>query len=249
MVGLCMIAIGRSTDDLYLAQRGVGIAVRGFAAATVTASATALTRWMWNIAGDEHSSRHERTSDGLLLWGGLGVGGLTLLALSGWGMSRLFHHRATRRRRQHALEHAHDTVAAAYGAYLADVLQWLDRPTLDDVSVPQTAALVEALAAADDARRSEDIDRYQRAVTALSTAWKAADDHARKTGLRHLEPDERHSVELARKLLKTALDGSGSEHERRSAYTKARTLLDGILVVPPKAIEALEAKHRLAVTP
>ncbi|MER7688692.1 hypothetical protein [Streptomyces sp. NPDC097610] len=47
----------------------------------------------------------------------------------------------------------------------------------------------------------------------------------------------------------TALDGSGSEHERRGAYTKARDLLDGILVVPPKAIAVLETENRLALAP
>lgn len=63
-------------------------------------------------------------------------------------------------------------------------------------------------------------------------------------------PIERSAAEQARKLLATALDnGSGSEHERRSAYAKARKLLDGILVVPPQAVAALENSHRLALAP
>ncbi|MGW0844199.1 DUF2786 domain-containing protein [Streptomyces sp. NPDC002787] len=254
--GLCMTAMGRNAEDPHLARRGVGVAVTGFAAAALSGSASVLARWLWPLTGGGRSPGHGNASDdgspwltGMLLWGGLGLGGLALAALGGWGVWRLRGRRAAKRRRWKALEREHEAVAAAYGHYLGDVLEWLDRPTLNDVGVSQTAALVEALAAADDARRSEDVDRYQRTVAALSTAWKAADDHARKAGLRHLEPAERRTVEQARKLLATALDSSGSEHERRSAYAKARDLLDGVLVVPPKAIEVLENKHRLALAP
>lgn len=184
------------------------------------------------------------------MWGGLALGGVAVAALTGWGLWSVRRHRITKRRRRQALEHSHNTVAAAHGDYLGDVLEWLDRPSLSDVSVPETAALVQALAAADDARLGDDLDRYQRAVAALRTSWQAADDHARRTGLRQLPPAERSAAEQARKLLTTALDtGSGSEHERRTAYSKARKLLDGILVVPPQAVAALEDGHRLALAP
>ncbi|MFH8642065.1 DUF2786 domain-containing protein [Streptomyces goshikiensis] len=186
----------------------------------------------------------------VLTWGGLALGGVAVAALTGWGFWSVRRRRIAMRRRRQALERSHDTVAAAYGDYLGDVLEWLDRPSLSDVSVPATAALVQALAAADDARLGDDLDRYQRAVAALRTSWQAADDHARRTGLRQLPPAERSAAEQARKLLATALDtGSGSEHERRAAYAKAGRLLDGILVVPPQAVAALEDSHRLALAP
>ncbi|MEV4042811.1 DUF2786 domain-containing protein [Streptomyces sp. NPDC049744] len=187
---------------------------------------------------------------GVLMWGGLALGGVAAAALTGWGLWSVRRRRITKRRRRQALERSHDTVATAYGDYLGDVLEWLDRPSLGDVSVPETAALVQALAAADDARLGDDLDRYQQVVAALRTAWQAADDHARRTGLRQLPPAERSAAEQARKLLATALDsGSGSEHERRSAYAKARKLLDGILIVPPQAVAVLEDSHRLALAP
>lgn len=186
----------------------------------------------------------------LLLWGGLTLGGLTATVVAGWGALSLRRRHTAKRNRRRALEGTHDTVAAAYGDYLGDVLEWLDRPSLSDVSVPETAALVHALAAADDARLGDDIDRYQQAIAGLQTAWQAADDRARRTGLRQLPPAERSAAEQARKLLANALaTGSGSEHERRSAYAKARKLLDGILVVPPQAVAALEEGQRLALAP
>ncbi|MFI7503944.1 hypothetical protein ACIBVL_36785 [Streptomyces sp. NPDC049687] len=56
-------------------------------------------------------------------------------------------------------------------------------------------------------------------------------------------------MEQARQLLATSMDtGSGSEHERRGACAKARSLLDGVLVIPPTSADVLEKTHRLALT-
>lgn len=254
VIGFIRVAIGNSTSDTHLIHRGRMTLGKGLVLGVGAGIVSGLVRWQAGDSGSQHPPQKGPTTgggvgEGLLRWGGIGLGVLALGALGGWGVWRLCGRRTAKRRRWAALVREHDAVATAYGDYLSDVLEWLDRPTLNDVAVPQTAGLVEALAAADDARLSEDVDRYQRTVAALSTAWKAADDHARKTGLRHLEPAERRMVEQARKLLTTALDSSGSEHERRGAYTKARDLLDGILVVPPKAIEVLETQHRLALAP
>ncbi|QKZ20352.1 hypothetical protein [Streptomyces chartreusis] len=252
--GLIRVTMGNSASDTQLIHRGRMTLGRGLVLSVGAGIVSGLLRWQASDSGDKPSTQQgPRTGggvgEGLLRWGGIGLGVLALGALGGWGLWKLRGRRTTMRRRWAALVREHDAVATAYGDYLSDALEWLDRPTLNDVSVPQTAALVEALATADDARRSENVDRYQRSVVALSTAWKGADDQARKTGLRRLEPSERRSVEQARKLLTAALDSSGSEHERRGAYAKARALLDGVLVVPPKAIEVLETQHRLALAP
>jgi hypothetical protein len=254
LVGFVRGALGNQASDTYQVQRGRTTLVKGVILSIAAVIASGLVALMANSSGDEKPARSEpaaadSVTGHLLVWGGIGLGALALAALGAWGVWRLRGRRAAKRRRWQALKAAHDSVASAYGDYLTDVLAWLERPALNDVAVPQTAALVEALAVADDARHSENVDRYQKSTAALATAWKAADDHARRTGLRYLEPAERDSVERARKLLATALDGAGSEHERRSAYAKARDLLDGILVVPPKAIEVLESKHRLALAP
>ncbi|MET8676091.1 hypothetical protein ABZW18_00405 [Streptomyces sp. NPDC004647] len=189
-----------------------------------------------------------------LLWVPLGLGAVVVLLLGSAGISR-WRKRETEKRqravaaraRWDALEVGHDAVRAAYGGYLADVLEWLDRPALEDVSVPQTAALLHALDGADDAQRGDDVDAYCQAVAALKTAWKAADAHARKTGTRHLPAAERKAIDQARKLLATALDTGGASDERRAAYAKARRLLEGVLTIPPQASEALDSRHRLSL--
>ncbi|MGW3308350.1 DUF2786 domain-containing protein [Streptomyces sp. NPDC001073] len=259
MRGRFMIATGTSRADIDLRRRGAGVVAKGLGLGVCAGVASAAASWLTGRAGTSRraeelpdlpaTARDGGALDHLLAWGGIGLGALVLVAVGSWGAHRLRKRRAVRRRRWQALKRDHDAVATAYGDYLADVLAWLDRPTLNDVSVPETATLLHALDAADDARRGGDAGRYQETVAFLRTAWKAADDRARTVGLGDLPPAERRAAEQARKLLATALDtGTGSEHERRSAYAKARSLLDGILVLPPKAIEALEATHRLALT-
>ncbi|WP_331720849.1 hypothetical protein OG306_40410 (plasmid) [Streptomyces sp. NBC_01241] len=255
--GCVGVALARQSENSYMARNAGGLILRG-AALSIGCGVLSAVLPLLTGGTDRGPSRDPKPVESggdsgladVLMWGGLALGGLAVAALAGWGVWSVRRRRITKRRRRQALERSHDTVAAAYGDYLGDVLEWLDRPSLSDVSVPETATLVQALAMADDARLGDDLDRYQQAVAALRTAWQAADDHARRTGLRQLPPIERSAAEQARKLLATALDnGSGSEHERRSAYAKARKLLDGILVVPPQAVAALENSHRLALAP
>ncbi|MFD4020617.1 MULTISPECIES: hypothetical protein [Bacteria] len=150
--------------------------------------------------------------------------------------------------RRRAIEADHDAVREAYGRYAADVLAVLDRPALDDVTVPTTADFLHAMDAAEDARRGDDLADYREAVSLLKTAWRAADEHATRSGVRHLPRQERAAISKARALLEQALDGAGGEHERHAAYVKARELLDGVLVIPRQAAAELESRHRLTLT-
>ncbi|MGV9315174.1 DUF2786 domain-containing protein [Streptomyces sp. NPDC003691] len=152
------------------------------------------------------------------------------------------------RDRRRATEADHDAVREAYGAYVADVLAVLDRPALDDVTAPTTERFLKAMAAADDHRRGRDLTAYRAAVSELQIAWRAADEHARKTGVSHLPADERTAVTRARGLLELALDGRAEEAERQAAYAKARALLDGVLVIPRQALAPIERQMRPALS-
>nr|WP_024127911.1 hypothetical protein [Streptomyces sp. 14R-10]AHF46185.1 putative integral membrane protein [Streptomyces sp. 14R-10] len=250
--GIFRQALGNQAGDTLRAHRGVRLITNG-AFVVVATAAPRLFILMTSDAPGEDGGEPAPGGDDFdiapfLLWGGASLGALALAALAGLGGLRLWRDRRAKRRRRQALERSHDTIATSYTVdYLGDVLEWLERPTLADVSVPETAALVQALAAADDARLGDDLDRYQQAVAALGTAWQAADDRARRTGLRDLPAAEQRAAEQARKLLVLALDDGGSERERRAAYGKARSLLDGILVVPPQALRVLEDDQRLAL--
>ncbi|OEV09214.1 DUF2786 domain-containing protein [Streptomyces nanshensis] len=150
-------------------------------------------------------------------------------------------------RRRTAIQADHDAVREEYGK-LRTSLEWLDVLALDDVTVPQTASFLNAMYAADDAARGEDVDAYRDAVSQLRLRWKAALTHARKTGTSAFSPQERDAIGRARKLLARARDGSGSEHERYADLAKARKMLAGIVELPEEAVASLEAQHRLSLT-
>ncbi|EST17943.1 hypothetical protein [Streptomyces niveus] len=236
----------------------------GMVALVVLSNFGPLRDWFEGALDGGHPSKpaadsHPKSDDGSSLWLPLTFGAVGLaVSFGGYGLWSLIQRRRTRKaaqraadtaaqERRRAIEAEHDEVLDAHAAYLCDVLAVLDRPALDDVTVPQTAALLHALDTAADARRGGDLNLYRPAVSQLKTAWRAADEHARKTGLRHLPRQERATVTRARGLLEIALDGNGGEHERRAAYAKARELLDGVLTLPRQAVAAVETRTRPAL--
>lgn len=209
-------------------------------------------------ARSEGGTAGEGDADGFpfwVLWAVLGVAATASIVGAGAGfLVRRRRRRADSRgraaanlARRQALESDHDKVREAYGEYASDVLEFLDRPALDDVTDPRTVAFLHAMDAAADARRGVDLDTYRQAVSSLKTAWQAADEHARKSGTRHLPEAERAAIAKARALLELALDDRGGDHERQAAYVKARALLDGVVTIPRQAAAQLEARHRLTL--
>ncbi|WP_431983918.1 DUF2786 domain-containing protein [Streptomyces qinglanensis] len=156
--------------------------------------------------------------------------------------------RAEENARWAGLHADHDAVRDAYGAYRLDVLAFLDRPALDDASVPQTAAFLRALFEAEDARRGADLTAYRTAVVNLRVAWKAADAHARGVGTGIFGRSDRAAIAQARRLLIRARDAAGGPHEQHTAAVKACKLLAGVIDLPQEAVQALETRHRLSLT-
>ncbi|MGW7064824.1 DUF2786 domain-containing protein [Streptomyces sp. NPDC054904] len=238
----------------------IGRFVAGILAFSVFSNYEALHGWFEDIlagggAPSEPVDPQPQDGDGLGLWRTLALAAGALAAAAGfYGLGKLVQRTRGRREaaadaqtRRHAIEAEHDEVRDAYAAYICDVLAVLDRPALDDVTVPQTAALLHAMDAAADARRGSDLGAYRQAVSTLKTAWRAADEHARKTGLKELPASDRSAIAKARRLFEKALDERGSQHERQAAHAKARALLDGVLTLPRQAVAAVEHHTRPAL--
>lgn len=133
-------------------------------------------------------------------------------------------------------------------------------PALQDVSVPQTAAMVRAMAAAEntDSTRptglSETSDisglAYPRAVDAFSIAWRIATEHAQRVGQKNIPREERKKIKLVRTLLNIADDAGSSETERENAYRQIQRLLKEIpsITVPKQAFKAIEERRQLELT-
>lgn len=197
---------------------------------------------------------HRRSSTGDLWWVLAVLAACALLALA----VVTVHGRVLARRadatvreaaavRRAAITLDHDRVREHYGAYLADPLAVLDRPALDNVEDPATVRLLTALDRAADASRSDDLDAYRSAVSALTQAWRAADEHATRTGLTHLTGSQRQVVARARPLISLALDERTPEAEGQQAARTARAQLDGVLVLPAAALAALDHVQRRAL--
>ncbi|MFD7554199.1 TcpD family membrane protein [Streptomyces sp. NPDC059835] len=160
----------------------------------------------------------------------------------------LHRRRTTLRKRRSDLEQRHDIVLDSYADFATDILAVLDRPSLADVTVPETERFIHALDAARDARAYADAD-YRAAVGELEIAWKAADRRARKQGTTLLPVLEQRAVQQARLLLATALDENGNSHERQLAYRRAMQLIEGIIDVPREAAAELDCITRLSLPP
>lgn len=136
-------------------------------------------------------------------------------------------------------------------------------PVLTDPTVPQTAAMLRAMRAANTLRDTvgdlpADLPAgtgitalpYPRAVDDFAAAWDAAEAHARRVGQSGIPAAERKTITQIRTFLDIAENSAASETERVLAYRRAQTLIEGLqsIHIPARAIEQLEHQHRLAVT-
>lgn len=135
-------------------------------------------------------------------------------------------------------------------------------PALTDPSVPETAAMWEAMRTAGMLRDTEgtlptglpeDTDiaglPYPRAVAAFDAAWEAAKRHAIRVGQAGIPAADRKTIKQVRGLLDLAENGAASSTERDLAYRRIRALISKLtsVRVPERATAALEQKHLRAL--
>jgi hypothetical protein len=179
------------------------------------------------------------------------------VAVAGGGAAAV----AYRRRRRSAAEWIatlsarFDAVREEYGGYQSDLLAVLDRPALADSSVPQTAAFITAYGVAQDTERvvrrtrsAQTVATFEAAVRNLETAWRIAREYAARVGADAIPASERSKVTRAIDALRLALAGGGNPAERQAAYRLAMRLIERVINVPWRAIAAVEADQRLALT-
>lgn len=152
--------------------------------------------------------------------------------------------------------------AAARELYLKAETDWdmlFSMPALQDVSVPQTAALNAAYLVAENAlseqpeQLSEDQDleslAYPRAVTALEIAWGAAYAHAKRVGQSGLSHEERALIKKIKRVMALAENGAATPSERALAYGRVRSMVAQLstVVLPMKALAEIESHERLMI--
>lgn len=145
-----------------------------------------------------------------------------------------------------AVGELHEAILARWRPYELDVAKLIDYPSMSDVRVPETAAMLRAMRAADLARTAP-TDEYRDAVLTFETAFEVAEREAHHRATSTLPEADRAKLATAKQLLALAEDGAATDHERQAAYQRMRKLLDGLIIIPEPAQRHLESALRLQI--
>ncbi|WP_407316590.1 hypothetical protein UQW22_09765 [Isoptericola halotolerans] len=145
---------------------------------------------------------------------------------------------------------AHEETDRRWLSYELDAAKTLEYPVITDMREEVTVAFHRARRDA-DALRPDDpdelrdrglLDRYREAVRDYQLAFDVAEREAKRRRDSDLTADERRALDRAKKLLALADDAGAGHAERQAAYRRAMKELEGILVLPDAATEAIEQR-------
>jgi hypothetical protein len=147
----------------------------------------------------------------------------------------------------------HDSTNARWLDYEMDVARLLDFPMMTDMREPLTVAFHKARSRADLVRPVDvmdvggigSVDRdaaldYRDAVLEYAAAFDVAEAEAVRRRRSDFSADAQERLQRAQRLLRVAEDGAATQQERQNAYARARTELDGLVVLPAVARLAIE---------
>lgn len=236
-----------------------------------TADFTPVERPILNTAdfGTEVKTSNEATapvenqeSKGFPLWLGILIA-LAVLAVAGFG---IFHFatkgKATRRKERDEMAKkksiwekstkTHDKVQGDYANYLADPVQVLNYPKLNDKTDPVTKSFLSDLGSANTLRPDSpkvyayrDPSDYTDAVTDLDVSWTGALEHAKTVRWKGFSADEIERLKRAQSHLSKVLDPNGNENERQISYRQLLKEIKGLIVLPKTSLLAIEKKSQL----
>jgi hypothetical protein len=155
---------------------------------------------------------------------------------------------AERREISRALD-AHNTTDKRWLDYEIDVARLLDFPMMTDMREPMTVRFHQAKLRADMLRpvTADDVladlgsqAEYLEAVQHYVTAFDAAEREAMRRRRSDFSAGEQQRLARAQRLLRLATDPGATQSERRRAYERARTELDGLIVLPATSRAGLE---------
>lgn len=200
--------------------------------------------------GKENQRRHERKMERLRLK--YGQEGSTPQPRQAPAPTEQDH---LRRQTTEALK-SHKAVNDRWLAYELDVARLIDYPAMTDVREPLTSAYLKAKRKADRlAPESADVDftqdqlrEYQDAVDDYLTAFDAAEREAMRVKDNNFTPAERDRLKKAKQFVAMSTNQGSSDNERKTAYQRALKELDGVLLLPEAAREALERKVNLGLS-
>lgn len=158
---------------------------------------------------------------------------------------------AAYRRELKRITAAHNRTDERWFTYETDVAKLLDFPMMTDMRDPLTVAFHKARQRA-DLLRPENVDdviddrdaqlEYRDAVGEYVAAFDVAEAEAIRRRRSDFSVDDQQRLSRAQHLLHLAEDAAATPQERRVAYDRARRELDGLIVLPAAAREAIERR-------
>lgn len=145
----------------------------------------------------------------------------------------------------------HGETDARWLDYEIDVAKLLDFPLMTDMRNPLTMEFHKARRRADLLRPEDanDLDgdreaqlEYRDAVHDYMTAFDVAESEAIRQRRSGFSDEDQQRIARAQNLLRLAEDDAATPQERQSAYARARTELDGILVLPAATRASIERR-------
>jgi hypothetical protein len=145
----------------------------------------------------------------------------------------------------------HGETDARWLEYEIDVAKLLDFPLMTDMRNPLTMEFHKARRRADLLRpeNANDLDgdrdaqlEYRDAVHDYMTAFDVAESEAIRQRRSGFSDEDQQRIARAQNLLRLAEDDAATPQERQSAYARARTELDGILVLPAATRASIERR-------
>ncbi|TRW89007.1 ATP-dependent DNA helicase RecQ [Mycolicibacterium sp. 018/SC-01/001] len=143
----------------------------------------------------------------------------------------------------------HDRTDTRWLEYELDAAKVLDYPLMTDLRDPLTERFHRAKLRADFLRPADVLDlledrdalrSYVDAVGEYATAFDIAEGEARRRKRAAFTTEEQDRLTRAQRLLRVAADTAATPQERERAYRLAQRELDGLLVLPERARNALE---------
>jgi hypothetical protein len=158
---------------------------------------------------------------------------------------------ATYRREIAKVLDEHDRTDARWLDYEVDIAKLLDFPLMTDMRDPLTIAFHKAKRRADLLRpeKAEDLVgerdaqlEYRDAVHDYVSAFDVAEAEAIRRRRSDFSQVDQQRLARGQSLLRLASDSGATLDERQSAYAKARTELDGLIVLPASTRASIERR-------
>lgn len=146
-----------------------------------------------------------------------------------------------------------ETLKSEWAAYELDVLKVLEYPAVTNMNVPATFEFHKAMRKAShflteaDSITVDDVKEFREAVLDVEHRFEVMIVEAKRLKWNDYTEKERVSLQMAQSLLAIAINSASSPHERQIAYKRLMKEVEGIIVLPEKAVMELESKISLAI--